>query len=140
MGIVNIGFALKIDEQEVDQVEISLGLRTSAAISTPIGVFIPYARLEWRFELNDDNRESESLYDALDGVSVRQSFNLDSEDIDTNYGTVTAGIQTIIRGGRTRWLGGAVGDRLSVYGEYRRVLELDNIDSELVTGGLRYIF
>ncbi len=132
-------FALAIDEQDIESFEVVLGLRTSAAVSTSIGVFFPYVRVEWRFDVLDDTGESQAQYGGI-GLSGVAGFSLPGDDVDSDYGTVAIGLQTIIRGGQSRILGGPTGDRLSIYGEYRRVLELDNVESEILTAGARYIF
>jgi uncharacterized protein YhjY with autotransporter beta-barrel domain len=134
-------FALRIDEQEFESMELTLGLRASMAVSTPIGVFFPYARNEWRFEFLDDRENTTSRYLALgDRASSVVPFLLRSERIESSYGTIVVGVQTIVRGGRQRELGGPVGDRLSLFVEYHRVYALSNIDSELINGGVRYQF
>ena len=138
-------FALRIAEQEFDSVEIALGVRGSVAVSTPIGVVFPYARGEWRFELIADVRTTKSQYGGLGGVVDPASgtlipFALDSEDVDQGYGTVVAGVQTIVLGGTQRELGGPIAGRLSLFAEYQRVFELSNITNQMVTGGIRYTF
>ncbi|MCH7600917.1 MAG: autotransporter outer membrane beta-barrel domain-containing protein [Myxococcales bacterium] len=134
-------FALRIAEQTVESLELTLGLRTSAAVSTRFGVFFPFARLEWRFELEDATRQTSSQYSALGNLAGGTvPFGLDSEPIDQNYGTLAVGVQIILKGGRQRLLGGAVGDRLSIYSDYRTVFVLDNISNHIISGGLRYTF
>ena len=134
-------FALRIAEQTVESLELTLGLRTSAAVSTKYGVFFPFARLEWRFELEDATRQTSSQYSALgSAASSTVPFGLDSDAIDQNYGTFAVGVQIILKGGRQRLLGGAIGDRLSIFSDYRTVFELDNISNHIITGGLRYTF
>lgn len=138
-------FALRVAEQEFDSLEIALGVRGSVAVSTPIGVFFPYARGEWRFELIDDVRTTKSQYGALGGVvdpatGTLAPFALDGEDVDRRYGSVVAGVQTIVLGGVQRQLGGPIAGRLSLFAEYHRVFELSNITNQLVTGGVRYTF
>jgi hypothetical protein len=137
----NEEFALRINEQKIDSMELSAGLRASVAISTPIGVFFPYVRGEWRFELITDSVNATSRYLALgDKAKDAVSFLLEGEGVDSNYGTITGGLQTILLGGRQRELGGPVGDRLSIFAEYRRVIALEKITSQLVNGGVRYQF
>jgi outer membrane autotransporter protein len=132
-------FALRVDQQRVQSLELSPGLRLAAAFSLPFGVVFPYARGEWRFELDDKNRETTSQY-SVPGLQTAIPFLLNSSKIDSNYVSLTGGIQTILRGGRTRFLGGAVGDRLSLFVEYQTYLALDNVDSSAVNAGLRYLF
>jgi outer membrane autotransporter protein len=134
-------FALRIGEQEFESMELSLGLRSSVAVSTPIGVFFPYARGEWRMEFLDERRDTTSRYLALENLaSSAVPFLLQSERIEKSYGTIVVGLQTILRGGRQKELGGPIGDRLSIFGEYHRVFALSSISSELISGGVRYQF
>ncbi|MFP6656009.1 MAG: autotransporter outer membrane beta-barrel domain-containing protein, partial [Myxococcota bacterium] len=85
-------FALRIAEQDFESMEVSLGLRGSVALSTPIGVFFPYARGEWRFELIDDRRDTTSRYLALEDLaSSAVPFLLQSERIEKSYGTIVVG-------------------------------------------------
>ncbi len=134
-------FALSLADQNINSLEVALGLRLAAAWSTRIGVFFPYSRLEWRFQLETDQRSTLSQYSGLEAAAVSSdAFVLGSALIDSDYGTIAAGIRTIIRGGRQRELGGAVGSRLSVFAEYKHVFLLANISSNLITGGVRYSF
>ncbi len=133
-------FALTIQEQELDSLELALGLRFSAALSTSIGVAFPYVRAEWRFETIDENRGTTSNYDGIGGVGVSVPFALGGGDVDRDYFVVVAGLQAILRAGGSRTVGGAFGDRLSGFVEYRRVFALENVESQGLTGGLRYLF
>jgi outer membrane autotransporter protein len=138
-------FALRIAEQDFDSLEIALGVRGSVAVSTPIGVVFPYARGEWRFELIDDVRDTRSQYGGVGSVvdpatGALAPFALEGEDVDRGYGTVVAGVQTIVLGGTQRELGGPIAGRLSLFAEYHYVFELANIENEMVTGGVRYSF
>lgn len=139
-------FALRIQEQDIESLELALGGRLSIAVSTPVGVFFPYFRVEWRFELDQDDRTASSEYSATallraaGGPEVSIPFLLSSEKIDSDYGTLTVGLQTIVRGGRSRLLGGPTGDRLSLFAEYRRIVDLENIESQILNAGIRYLF
>ena len=138
-------FALRVAEQDFDSVETALGVRGSVAVSTPIGVFFPYVRGEYRFEFIDDVRTTQSQYGAVGSVvdpatGSLAPFVLDGEDVDRHYGTVTAGAQAIVLGGTQRQLGGPIAGRLSLFAEYQRVFELTNITNQIVTGGVRYTF
>ena len=133
-------FALRVAEQDFDSLEIALGVRGSVAVSTPIGVVFPYTRVEWRFELIDDVRDTRSQYGGIGSVVGLAPFALRSEDVDRGYGTVVAGAQTIVLGGTQRELGGPIAGRLSLFAEYHRVFELSNITNQMVTGGVRYSF
>jgi outer membrane autotransporter protein len=138
-------FALRVAEQDFDSLELALGLRGSVAVSTPIGVFFPYARGEFRFEFIDDVRTTTSQYGGLGSVVDPSTgslapFVLDGEDVDRRYGTVVAGVQAIVLGGTQRELGGPIAGRLSLFAEYHRVFELSNITNQMVTGGIRYTF
>jgi uncharacterized protein YhjY with autotransporter beta-barrel domain len=131
-------FNLNVRSQSIKSVELSFGARASFAISTKWGVLFPYARGEWHVQLEDANTATTSTYDV--GLSGLTPFLLANEDVDTNYGTAVFGVQTILKGGRQRELGGVIGDRLSLFVEYRTVFSLDNISNDLISGGLRYTF
>ncbi|MFK7895798.1 MAG: autotransporter outer membrane beta-barrel domain-containing protein [Myxococcota bacterium] len=133
-------FALKISEQEVQSVEATLGLRASVAVSTPLGVLFPYVRGEWRFELEDETNQTVSQYAGIGRGAGADAFVLSGEEIDTDYGVFVVGAQVIVRGGRQRTLNRAIGDRLSAFFEYRKVVALDDITNDLVNGGVRYLF
>lgn len=132
-------FSLRIQDQDIESLELTVGIRSSVAVSTPIGVFFPYVRVEWRSELEDSERTTTSQYAGVTRPSLTP-FLLDSGEIDTGYGTVVAGVQTILLGGQQKDLGGPVGNRLSIFGEYRTVFALENIQNDLVSGGIRYTF
>jgi uncharacterized protein with beta-barrel porin domain len=131
-------FNLDVDGQDIKSFELSFGARLSAAFSTGWGVLFPYARGEWHVELEDSNTNTSSTYDV--GLTGLTPFLLGSEDIDNGYGTAVFGLQTILKGGRQRELGGVIGDRLSLFVEYRTIFSLKNISNDLISGGLRYTF
>jgi uncharacterized protein with beta-barrel porin domain len=131
-------FNLDVNSQSIQSFELSFGARLSAAFSTRWGVLFPYARGEWHVELEDGNTNTTSTYDI--GLAGLTPFLLADDDIDSGYGTAVVGIQTILKGGRQRELGGAIGDRLSLFVEYRTVFGLTNISNDLISGGLRYTF
>ncbi len=134
------GFDLNVSDQDIDSLQGIGGLRLAWALSTRIGVFVPYARGEYRREFEDSPHKIFSTYSPLGTPSGATAFQLPTQKIDSQYGVVTFGLQAHVRGPRQRTLEGAYFGGLHIFAEYRQVLGLQHVANSVYTGGVRYEF
>lgn len=91
------------DEQNVNALTSTLGVKTSRTISTSKGVFIPYTSLEWKHEFKEKEAITGSHIDPLTGkpISIIEGS---SSDLDRNYYTLGAGISAQFPKGKSAFL------------------------------------
>lgn len=121
---------LRVEEQEFESLEGSLGVKFIYALSTSWGVITPYVDLEWRTQFEDDSRIIEASYNEVGGVSSDASvrFRVETDELDDEYFTISAGAAMAFAQG---WQG---------FVSYRTIEEQDNYSHEVISAGVRYEF
>lgn len=95
------GSVLAFEDQSLTSSLLVVGGQLSKTISTSSGVWIPQARLELEHRLSDSNREIEATF-IHDPTST--SFEISSEDIDTDYLNFGTGVSAVFRNGKSGYL------------------------------------
>lgn len=95
------GSVLAFEEQSLTSSLLVLGGQLSKTISTSSGVWIPQIRLELEHRLDDSNREIEATF-IHDPTST--SFEISSENIDTDYLNFGTGVSAVFRNGKSGYL------------------------------------
>lgn len=123
--------ALRIGEQSIESLDVSLGLRLQYVFAPSFGVLIPYLRGAYHSELLNDSRKIlatyEPVYSEVSG-STQRSFIVPTDEPDDDYYTVTGGASVVLRGG------------LQAFVQYLEVLDLDYYSESVISGGVRYEF
>lgn len=98
---VGSGSVLSIEEQSLTSSLLVIGGQLSNTISTSSGVWIPQIRLELEHRLDDSNRTIEATF-LHDPSST--SFEIESDDIDTDYMNLGTGVTAVFRNGKSGYL------------------------------------
>ena len=125
------GLALAIDDQTVKSFTSTLGGQASYARTTGFGVLLPYLRLGWVHEFENDARTITGRFLNVPddpGVATLNSVNINTDSPDRNYFDLGLGISAVFPGG------------VQAFVNYQTLLDLDDINSHLVSGGLRLEF
>lgn len=120
------GLNLAYSDQDVDSLTTRLGLQASYAVSTPIGVVVPYARGEYVHEFLNDNDGAPVRY-AADPTGLSE-FVITTEDPDRNYGELGAGVALTLPQGWVTFL------------DYAAVVGFADFAIHTVAAGLRKDF
>lgn len=118
-------------KQAVSSMEGSLSLRVSRAMSARGLVLVPFAEAEITRQFEDDRYQIRAMYTRLygdlngDGEIDIDYFALNTEETDTSYGALSAGINIV---GRRGWQGFLL---------YRRTLGMKNISDNTISAGVR---
>ena len=94
----------EIDRQSIESLTSSLGLKASRVYSTPKGVIIPFASLEWKHEFKGRGAISgQSIFlQENPELGVAPGFSEDhSTNIDKNYYKIGAGVSAVFPKGRS---------------------------------------
>lgn len=118
----NAGLGLDVDSRTTRSLQSALGVRVSTPISTPHGVFTPYAALEWNHEFQNDSR---SLVAKYTNDPFNTFFVIPSERPDRNFFTLSLGVGTTLPHG------------LSAFATLDTVLGLDETNVYAFTAGVR---
>lgn len=98
----------RINQQNIESLSTSLGVRANRTISTSEGVFVPQASLEWKHEFKDRSVISgTSTYLSGDGASfgLNGNFLEDNADaLDRDYFNVGVGVSAVFPKGRSGYL------------------------------------
>jgi outer membrane autotransporter protein len=119
------GLDLKVKSQDVYSLQTALGGQLGYAFSTPIGVLVPYVRMEWRHEFLDNERNVTAKY-ANDPFNV--FFSIPTDKPDRDFMGLAAGISNQFKGG------------VSAFLNYETVLGLKHVDAHMFTAGVRIEF
>jgi len=117
---------MRFAEQEVKSLETSLSVRVQHSFSTGFAVLIPFVSAEYIKQLEDQRYVITGMYSSLFGVIP--NFNLNTDEPDTQYYAVAAGLSFVRQGGLQGFL------------RYRTTLALENVSDNLIAAGVRYEF
>jgi len=123
--------ALRIGEQSIESLNLSLGLRLQYVFTPPFGVLIPYLRGAYHQELLDDSRDVIATYEGALAQLIGgngTSFIVPTDAPDEEYYTVSAGLSVALPAGLQGFL------------QYLEVFDLDFYDESVISGGVRYEF
>ena len=97
----------RINEQDVDSLTSTVGMKASRVISTSSGVFTPYASVEWKHEFKDRSAISgTSTYLSGSGLGISGDFvEGNANDIDRDYFNATVGVSAVFPKGKSSYLG-----------------------------------
>ena len=95
-----------INEQDIDSLTSTLGIKASRTISTSSGVFVPQASVEWKHEFKDRSAISgTSTYLSGADLGVTGNFTEESADaIDRDYFNVNVGVSAVFPKGKSGYL------------------------------------
>lgn len=115
--------AMRVDSQDVDSLQGVLGAQLSFNSSQDYGVFIPFLSLEARHEFDNDSRSITARY-VFDPTIT--SFSFTTEDPDEDFFLLSIGTSFVLKSGTQFFL------------NYDSVIELDDVDSDTLTLGIRF--
>lgn len=138
----NDGFELRVEDQDIRSLEAVAGLRLQYTATPAFGVVSPFVTAEYHHQFEADARRIEAAYNAAgdlpDAAGAR--FRVTTDALDEQYLVLSAGITTVLRGGRQRGADGAVYGGLQAFVAYRTVQGLDFYSHDILSAGLRYEF
>ncbi len=115
--------AMRVEDQDVDSLQAILGGQLSYASSQDFGVFMPFISVEARHEFDDESRRIRARY-RFDPTNTNFSFL--TEDADEDFYLLSVGTSFIMKNGT------------QVFFNYDSVLDLDDVDSDTLTLGVRF--
>ncbi len=115
------GLNMHIDESDQDSVLAHLGFRTSVALSSKSGVWLPQFRVEYNHEFEDDRPDITSAFveDSADTL-----YGLEGNDPDTDYFNVGLGLAAVFPNGWIPFIDGEVLLGYQDFDRYRVILGL----------------
>jgi uncharacterized protein YhjY with autotransporter beta-barrel domain len=124
------GFEFGYGEQDIKSFQLAAGAKVQYVFNPSFGVIVPYARAEFRTELESDPRNISATYAALPAASasVGQDFNLATDEHDDQFYVVVGGFSVVFKHGLQGFL------------QYQQVLDLDTFSDSVIAGGLRLEF
>ncbi len=125
------GLALAIDDQTVKSFTSTLGGQVSYAATTGFGVLLPYFRLGWVHEFENDARTITGQFVNVPDdpeVAALNNIGINTDEPDRNYFDLGLGVSAVFPRG------------VQAFVNYETLLGLDDISSHLLSGGLRFEF
>ena len=95
----------RVDEQDIQSLTSSLGIKASRIISTSSGVFVPQISFEWKHEIKDRGTISgQSTYLENSLIGVGSGFTeTHRTEFDRNYFNIGAGVSAVFPKGRSAY-------------------------------------
>lgn len=124
------GLALQYDDQDVDSLQSAIGAQVSKVFSTGAGVILPYAKVEWRHEFENDADALKTRYAAYDTDTPADNSDLIviSDDPDEDYFEVGIGVSAVFA------------QNIQAFIDYTTTVDLEDVDANLLTIGIRGSF
>jgi outer membrane lipase/esterase len=113
---------LTVDDQDWDSLTTTLGGGASYASSRDWGVLIPFARVAWVHEFENDSQKMKAFYtvDPQQNNLVAQT-----DDPDRDYFELGIGVSAVMRGG------------LQAFFDYQTLLGYSDLTDHIFTIGIR---
>ena len=124
------GFEFGYGEQDIKSFQLAAGVKLQYVFTPRFGVIVPYARAEFRKELENDPRNISATYASMPAASVTaaQDFNLATDEQDDQFIVVAGGFSVVFKHGLQGFL------------QYQQVLDLDTFSDRVIAGGMRLEF
>ena len=122
-GLCGSGWALAYDDQDLESVIASGGLRVSRVVSSKWGVFIPHFRATFLNEFEDDAQVVRARF-AHDPTGT--TFEFRSDELDSSFYQFAGGFSFVTKAG------------FSGFVDYEVLAGYDNLTSSTLTAGVRY--
>ncbi|MCP5185942.1 MAG: autotransporter outer membrane beta-barrel domain-containing protein [Pseudomonadales bacterium] len=126
---------LTFGKQNIDSVQAFVGASFRHAVSTSVGVLVPYVTLEGRYEFENDSRSLSARYTLSPRAPGDTSFQGEDDDFDLPtdqaddlYFDASAGVSA------------QFGNNLAMFLQGSTLLGLKNTSSSLITLGIRGTF
>lgn len=135
----NSGYNVAVAEQNLDLLDVTLGLSLQTIFTAGNKVFLPYFTIEQVNQTEDQSRTVSSNFFSGEAFSD-SAFGLDTEQLDSSYLTYTLGLSSVIRGSRQKTDGGAFSGQIQGYAEIKTVSGYANYHLTLYSLGARMSF
>lgn len=131
-------FDLVVKAQDFSTLDLTLGIKTQYTFTPRAGVFIPYFTVEYVGQTDTASRDIEAYYAGLS--STDSAFVIPTEELDSDYQTVSLGMSAVLRGGRELTPGGGVGGDIQGFINIKQITGLDGYELTFFSFGARYAF
>ena len=121
------GLNLAYEDQDFDSLQSILGVQFTRVFSTSFGVLVPFFSADWRHEFENDSTTVKARYAAQDDGPTFQ-LNVDSDDPDEDYFELGVGVSAVFA------------NNIQAFVNYSTTVDLENVDAELFTVGIRGTF
>lgn len=121
------GLNLAYEDQDFDSLQSILGVQFTKVFSTSFGVLVPFFDADWRHEFENDSTTVKARYASQDDGPTFQ-LNVDSDDPDEDYFELGVGVSAVFA------------NNIQAFVNYSTTVDLENVDAELFTVGIRGTF
>jgi len=115
---------MAVGEQSVESLQTVIGAQVAKNLSTSWGVVVPYAKLDWHHEFEDDSRTTTFQY-VFDPFNT--SYTLNTDEPDSDYFIAGLGVNMVFDGGQ-------------VFADYQTPLGLSDVTNHALTLGAKLDF
>lgn len=122
------GFDFSFGEHDIKSLDTALGFRLQYALTPNFGVIVPYVKVEYHWQLEDDPHAVNATYESMGGATPAVRFDLVGDEPDHEFYVAAAGLSLVLKGG---WQG---------FIQYQTVQSLDLLTNDVITGGVRSEF
>lgn len=121
-GAESSGLNLAVDGQEWESMTTVLGAQANYAVSRDFGVWVPFARIGWVHQFEDDATEMTAVYidDPRNNVLRART-----DEPDSDYAELGVGVSAVFTGG------------MQAFFNYDTLLGMDELTTHLFTIGFR---
>lgn len=139
--INDLAFDLTVDQQKIDSLELSYGVKFQYSLTPNWGVVVPYLDVQSHHQQEDDSRNISSTYLNLPtGQLDSIDFNLPTADIESSYYSYSIGASFVLRGESFIDENGNSSGSIQGFINYRSIEGIKNYSEETISVGVRYGF
>jgi uncharacterized protein with beta-barrel porin domain len=122
------GFDFQFGDQDIESFDTALGVRIQYALTPRFGVIVPYLKVEYHWQLEDEPHAVNATYAGLGSATPSAPFDLIGDESDGRFYIAAAGLSLVLR------------DRWQAFIQYQTVRSLDLLSNDVITGGVRTEF
>ncbi len=139
--IQNDGFNFLIEEQTLNSLEASFGMKAQWTFTPSFGVLIPFIEGQWFKQYEDDTHTVEATYyEAAGSLSDGSTFNIEINPPEDTYTIYSAGLSSVLMGSKQSSIDGASTGGIQAFLSYSIVKGIAFYSQQMITAGARYEF
>lgn len=138
--IQNDGFNFYIEEQSLNSLETSFGMKAQLTFTPNFGVLIPFIEAQWFKQHEDSPHTVEATYYEAGSLDPGSTFDIRINPPEDTYTIYTTGISSVLLGSKQSSIDGVSTGGIQAFFSYSIVKGIAFYNQQMVTLGARYEF
>lgn len=138
--IQNRGFNFNIEEQTLNSLETSFGIKAQLTFTPSFAVLVPFIEAQWFRQHEDSPHKVQATYQEVGQLSQTATFQMEINPPEDSYTVYTIGLSSVISGSKQNSFGGISTGGIQAFASYSIVKDIAFYNQQMLTAGMRYEF